>query len=353
MNDDYLWDRSGPPDPDVDRLEALLARYRTDAERLPPLRLDAVEREAGRAPDWRSWLAAAAVAALAVGAGWLSAPTRQAGEDPWRVAQVEGQPRLGATPLTARDTLTPGRWLDTDASSSAVVFVGRIGRLEVAPGSRLRLVTADAAAHRAELAHGRIEAQIWAPPGQFVIDTPSATAVDLGCAYTLTMGRDGVGLLVVQGGWVGFEHQGRESFVPAGASVRTYPGSGPGIPAFDDASEALRQAVRTLDAAEGDGQAEPIDVILREARPRDALTLWHLLARVDTRHLPAVVDRLHALAPMPAGVTRNGVLTGDRAMLDAWWSALGLGASDWWRTWRQTWNPDLARTPDSSSPATR
>ena len=31
MSDDYLWDRSGPPDPDVQRLEELLSPLRHEA----------------------------------------------------------------------------------------------------------------------------------------------------------------------------------------------------------------------------------------------------------------------------------------------------------------------------------
>ena len=29
MSNDYLWDRSGPPDPEVERLEKMLGRLRT------------------------------------------------------------------------------------------------------------------------------------------------------------------------------------------------------------------------------------------------------------------------------------------------------------------------------------
>ena len=79
--------------------------------------------------------------------------------------------------------------------------------------------------------------------------------------------------------------------------------------------------------------------MLREARSEDALTLWHLIDRVDATLAPLVVDRLQSLVPMPDGVTRDGILGGSRDMRDAWWSALGLGTADWWRTWRQKWNP--------------
>jgi len=247
---------------------------------------------------------------------------------------------MAAAPLASRSRLEPGRWVETDASSTAVMFIGRIGRLELAPQSRLRVVTAAPGDHRAELVRGTIEAQIWAPPGQFVIDTPSATAVDLGCAYTLTMDEHGGGLITVQGGWVGFEHGGREAFIPAGASGRTRPGRGPGTPTYTDAPATLREAVDVIDQADtAAAQSDALAIVLRDARREDGFTLWHLIDRVDRSLVPQVVDGLAALVPMPDEVTREGILGGNREMRDAWWSALGLGTADWWRTWRQRWNP--------------
>jgi hypothetical protein len=71
-----------------------------------------------------------------------------------------------------------------------------------------------------------MHAFIWAPPGQFSVETVSSTAIDLGCAYTLTMDDKGVGRVEVTSGWVGFEWQGRESFIPIGAVCVTRPGLG-------------------------------------------------------------------------------------------------------------------------------
>lgn len=337
-DEEYLWDRTGPVDEDVARLEALLAPLAApSAGQLRPLPLVA------DAPDtslsWRTVLAAAALVFIALGTAWLtSRPARP--DDPWRVAHIEGRPTMAAAPLASRSRLEPGRWVETDASSTAVMFIGRIGRLELAPQSRLRVVTAAPGDHRAELVRGTIEAQIWAPPGQFVIDTPSATAVDLGCAYTLTMDEHGGGLITVQGGWVGFEHGGREAFIPAGASGRTRPGRGPGTPTYTDAPATLREAVDVIDQADtAAAQSDALAIVLRDARREDGFTLWHLIDRVDRSLVPQVVDGLAALVPMPDEVTREGILGGNREMRDAWWSALGLGTADWWRTWRQRWNP--------------
>ena len=50
---------------------------------------------------------------------------------------------------------------------------------------------------RLALDHGTIHALIWSPPGRFIVNTPSAQTVDLGCQYTLNVDAEGVGLVEV------------------------------------------------------------------------------------------------------------------------------------------------------------
>jgi ferric-dicitrate binding protein FerR (iron transport regulator) len=111
----------------------------------------------------------------------------------------------------------------TDSSSRASITLDETGRVEVDPGSRLRLVTNGPGRKRLSLERGTIHAVIWAPPGEFVVDTPSAVAVDLGCVYTLHVDDSGAGLLRTTMGWVGFKLNGHESFIPAGAICQTRP----------------------------------------------------------------------------------------------------------------------------------
>ena len=113
-----------------------------------------------------------------------------------------------------------GEWIETDARSSATVKVGEIGSVEVAPNTRLRVVTARPGEHRLALARGEIRAKISAPPRLFFVDTASGTAVDLGCEYSLNTDEDGFGLLHVTKGWVSFQWQGSGV---AGAGRRELP----------------------------------------------------------------------------------------------------------------------------------
>jgi hypothetical protein len=144
--------------------------------------------------------------------------------------------------------------------------------------------------------------------------------VDLGCAYSLEVDEAGRGELRVTSGWVALEAPGRASLVPAGAMCRTKPGVGPGTPFFEDATEALRGALSALDFEEGIGQsaAEALRVVLKEARARDSLTLWHLLFRVAERERRDVYARLRSLAPPPEGVGEQEVIGLDEPKLNLW-----------------------------------
>jgi hypothetical protein len=104
--------------------------------------------------------------------------------------------------------------------------------------------------------------------------------------------------------------------VPAGAICRTRPGAGPGTPYFEDAPAALKQAVDDFD--EGRRRAEALAVIVRDARARDTLTLWHLLSRVDESDRVRVYDRIAAFEPPPAGVSRGQLLALDADALREW-----------------------------------
>jgi hypothetical protein len=81
-----------------------------------------------------------------------------------------------------------------------------------------------------------------------------------------------------------------------------------------------------------------VAVVLAKARKRDALTLWHLLARVDEPQRALVYDHLAKLAPAPYGITRDGILRLDQPMLDRLWNELGFDDISVWRYWERNWS---------------
>jgi hypothetical protein len=332
MNDDYLWDRSGTPDPEVARLERQMASL---AQQDPPPRFALPERPPRKAVMRPLVAAAAVLAIVAVGVSLLRrSPSNAAG---WEVTRVAGAPTIASRGMVDQAQLPVGGWLETDNRSTATIKVGAIGQVTVEPGTRLRLLNAGTGNHRLQLERGTLRAIIWAPPGQFFVETASSTAVDLGCAYTLTMDDEGAGLVTVLVGWVGFEWRGREAFIPAGSMCATRPGRGPGTPYNEHASPAFREALQIIDFTSGSPTVgAALSRVLAEAQERDEVTLWHLLTRVDgAGERDRVFDRLAQFVPPPPGVTREGIRAGRRDMLDSWWDALGLGTAAWWRTWKR------------------
>ena len=312
MSDDYLWDRSGEPDPEVARLESLLGRYRHET----PLR---------QGPKRTRWIAAAALLILMIGAGFFAYRFLWPAGESWPVTIVSGTPTIDGRPA---QRLGVDQELRTDAHSRAIVQVARVGEVEIGPSSNITLVSTRSRRHRLRLDRGTIVARTWAPPFTFSVDTPSGLASDIGCAFTLQHDEQS-GSVHVTSGWVDFDGDDRSALIPAGARVELR-GDNPGTPFYDDATPAFRAALRAFDFGSGS-----LDAVIEAARPRDAMSLLHLLERVEPAHRPLLFDALSTIAPPPAGVTREGVLARDLKMLEAWRQSLGLGGvKRWWLYWR-------------------
>jgi len=350
MHEDYLWDASGAPDPEIQRLESLLADFRqADRALLLPAEMPVAPRKfravlVGMFSLPR--LAAAAVILFALGITIFSLrPKFEPGTGAtWDVANLQGAPQIGTRTIAANQApvkLRVGQTITTNGDSRASLSQFDLGEIRIDPNSRVRLLQTDANRKRIQLDVGTIHAAIWAPPGTFVVDTPSAVAIDLGCAYTLQVAPDGSGTIRTTLGWVGFHLNGRDSFIPAGAMCSTRPKLGPGIPYFEDATPVFREAIAQFDSSPENSPARnaALAAILSEARKQDALSLWHLLSRTNPAERDYVYARFAALVPPPKGVTRAGILNLDQSMLDLWWNSLGLGEISTWRFWEQSAAP--------------
>ena len=273
--------------------------------------------------SWQLKVAAAAVLLLvsSLGAWWFYSRGRKevTGKSYWQVTRLDGTPMIGKEAISNNGQLAVGEWLETDGNSKAQIAVSSIGNVDIDENTRVRLVETQATEHRLELARGKMSARIWAPPRLFFVDTPSAVAADLGCAYTLEVDDQGASKLRVTSGWVALELKDRESIVPAEASCDTQPGVGPGTPYFDDSSSAFRESLKKVDFdPDAVARSAALTSMLADARTKDTLTLWHLLARVDGNDRVRVYEKMAALDPPPPGVTREGVLQLNQSMLDSW-----------------------------------
>lgn len=314
---DYLWDRSGPGDPDVQKLETLLATYRM-AER--PLRIPA---RAPRGLSLRAWrfgfaMAACAVVVLALFA-YRAYNTARTG---WHFVAEQGHPDVEGRSMKS-GVLHVGQSLETTAGERVRIQVASIGEVEVRDQSQVKLLESREGRQRLAMRYGTMHARIYAPPAVFVVDTPAARAVDLGCEYTLKVDKNGNGHLSVDLGWVQLEYSNAESLVPSGMEAQIA-SSGSITPAYyPDATQAFRDAlvrwslVGTLNDTE---RLQLLDTLLKEARLRDSLTLVNLFFRARSQDERAhIFDRLNQLVPAPPEVNRDDVVAGIHSAVSPWW----------------------------------
>lgn len=270
-------------------------------------------------------LVAAAVLLALVGGSIVGLASTYDAPSSWRVAPLAGAPTIAGAPLTDTGAIRTGEWLITDSESRAELAVGRIGTAQVGPNSRVRLDRGGFTDHRLTLERGSLRAVITAPPRLFFVQTPTALATDLGCAYTLEVDGAGTSRIRVTAGWVELRQNGRVSLVPAGLVAQVEMDEGPGTPYPQDFPDDAQAALQRLDR--GSGSDADLDLVFAELstpddpvtlRLRSGITLWHVLQRVDGVMRERVYLQLAELAPPPEGVTREGILALERPMLERW-----------------------------------
>ena len=302
--DDYLWDGSGEPDRDVERLERALSTYRAP---LPPLPRRPPPRAVPPAGSVASIVlplaTAAAVVTLVALAAWYSAGAGRAG---YAVAAAAGSPRVSGGAIEKHGRLRPGEWLETDAASRATIEVGAIGRVDVESNTRVQMIGARAGEHRLSLAEDgsrprsghrrdsfssrrrRRSPSIWAAPTR----STSIRAARAFCACCM----DGSGS----------NSKGRESFIPEQAVCRTRPGVGPGRRTSRMRPRSSSTRLTTIDFGDASARRAAPSTSRCGAAHRRA-QLGHLLTRVDPDEVGPRVRPAAELVPPPAGVTRDGI----------------------------------------------
>jgi hypothetical protein len=325
---DPLWDPDLPGDPDLERLASALGAYRhvprTDVvwSRPRPSR-------AGRRRRRVVFAAAATLAACAIGiATWL----------PWRLQWSDGRQWAVETDAQALPkTWAIGQTLATPADQSATIRVARIGRMEILPGTRIRLSDTRTGHHRLDLLEGRVHARIWAPPGYFGIAAGAGETVDLGCEFDMSRNPRGEGTIHVTSGWIMHRVNGQETLVPAGSTLE-FNARRSGIPLATTATRGFASAVAGLDKRMSEGQRMPeIEAtVARTATASDRFTLLTLLTRYPALASGPIYPRLATMFDGPASDPghREAWQRGSVHAMNLWWEQIPRPPKAWWLNWR-------------------
>ncbi len=341
-DDDYLWDRSGPADPEIARLESVLAPYALRADRSVRISSTLPSRErtthVRRRSGWRIALASAAVLAMcAIGiAGWYRHRLLWPDGQPWQLSALSGETRIDGRAAAGAETLAPGSVLETGDGGSANLRAARIGQVAIGENSRLSLIETRSGRHRLRLQQGSLWARVWAPPGALGVSTPVADVIDLGCEFLLRVDADGNGQLTVNSGWVQIDNWQWEILVPQHARVELRGSGRPGTPYDLGASADFVAALREIDAQgrAADARGDAVRRLVAASRPQDAISLVSLLRQYPQLGEGPVFDRTAQIMPADAQVTREAFRTRGADALNPWWHSLPYPRiKRWWVQW--------------------
>lgn len=318
---EYLWDRSGAIDPEVERLEMLLAPYRIHER---PLRATRHEQQTASTGIWRAGLAMAACTAIVL-ALLLYNNYNSTLHEGWQFVAEQGHTEVQGREVNS-GVLRVGESMQTTSGERVRMRVGSIGEIELRDRSQVKLVESREGRQRLAMQFGTMHARIYAPPAVFVVDTPAARAIDLGCEYTLTVDRNGAGHLSVDLGWVQLEYSGEQSLVPSGMVAEIAPGGRLTPPYYPNTSPTFQKSLTVWSTDELLNPQQRSDLlrqVLKEARLQDSFTLVNLFRRATSENERAMIfDRLNEFVPAPATITRDDVVADRHNALDPWWPAV-------------------------------
>lgn len=223
----------------------------------------------------------------------------------WKVTRTMGISLISSNLLETTGFLKEGEELETKDSSRAVVEIEGLGTVSLEPNTKIKFLKGDSSEKRISVLYGSIHANIDAKPRTFYVETKSATAIDLGCVYNMSVDTSGDAMLYVQKGSVIWTSNGRESLVPEGKYCMSKTGIGPGTPYRENSSKELKDALLRYDF--GHGGSAAVRDILKHAKTPDAVTLINILPRVEDENKSKVYERLNRITPPPRNIPADSI----------------------------------------------
>ena len=318
--------RSGEPDPEIQRLEGLLGKFRYDS---PPLVFpEIIPNRRWKFFPWRIRLfpalttAGVAVAAI-VAVTFLVYRTKPTPSTlpGWDVSSVEGTPRIGEETISTKEgtsRLGIGQMLETDRQVTGQPS-GRRYRQDRRGPEHTPTLAEHGLGAEADCSGSGNDSYLYLGTGRSIrgrhaLGGHGGSGLCLHFAGRRFGRGDGAHIPRVgriQAEWPRVLHTG-------GCSLRDPAEDRPRHAVLRGCIGGIPTALTRFDFEDSTPQqrAHDVAIVLGAARNRDALTLWHLLARVDDEQRVLVYNRLSLFVPPPATVTKEGILRLDQPMLD-------------------------------------
>ncbi len=239
------------------------------------------------------------------------------GKSGWKIQTVKGTAMIGKSDVSTGSVLSDGEKLVTGPGGSAQVEVPNFGLISLTQNSVISKDGKDGI----QFLHGKIYINKTVRTSDLfsiICLGAQAKTLDAYNSYNITNNLQ-TASLSIDSGLVQVKGSNFSAYVPAGFTCEINKTNGVGIPYSENASPYMVQALRSYTFG---GQQYAIAQVLSVAQKSDAVSLWHLLARVEAKYKATIFSQLASYVSPPSGLTLNSSLSLNSTQMMSWFKKI-------------------------------
>jgi hypothetical protein len=238
---------------------------------------------------------------------------------PWKFNLTNGVAFVNQTKVD-RTNLYPGDNIILNDSSHAKITLPGEFEIDLYSNSKLRILDARATINQIEMVDGSINFKTVSNESNFILKHGPIKLNERSGIYSYTTDEFGNVKVDVKNGIVDFITPRGNFSLANDYSVFISDNFRVSIPVHKEASPKFLSEINRLNVAVNDIAA--LSSLMLETKQTDVLTLIRILELVTSDKRELVFQKIRNMFPPPAGVTKNGILEGNKRMLEKWWSEI-------------------------------
>lgn len=235
---------------------------------------------------------------------------------PWDIQCLDGYTIINGK-ISPSGKLEQGETLSADKTSHITLHIPDVGRLEMSPGSSIELEKAKDGDNIVKVNYGTVKVVGTVTMPSFKIKLSSSSIIDKAGTFSVSVDQNQNANITVENGFVEINRKDYDVFVKEGFVCKVNDNYRPGTPIRIDEPDSLKREIERFDYFNG-GDAS-VEKIISEAKDSDMLTLLSMIPFASKQQREILFQAVVNYFPPPLGVTRLGIVSGDKEMLYKWW----------------------------------
>lgn len=235
---------------------------------------------------------------------------------PWDIQCMDGYAIINGR-VNPSGKLEQGESLTADKGSHITVHIPDVGRMELSPNSSIVLEKAKDGDNTVKIIFGNVKVISTAALPSVKIVLPNSFVVDKTGTFSVMLDNNQNTKINVESGFVEIDYKDESVLVKEGFTCEINNKSRPGTPLRKDAPDSLKHEVEKFNYY--NGGKESVEKIISMAKEADMLTLLAIIPLASHEQREMLFQAVVNYFPPPLGVTRLGIVNGDKEMLYKWW----------------------------------